>query len=442
MRLSGRPIFTKRRIYGGPLAALCFLVASAVCAPAVAQVVDVSDLEAYFVPNSAYVPADGADTSVVDTRPIQVPPAPPREAVPTREPAAPGLATPTLAASGGAPRVNPAPDRVISTSQQSADVVDQLAKRRYSPEQLQAVQKRVDSVVSGVLGGSGQGAPNADVFFDVARPGTGVDDATVPGRTRAAANGAYNDASAQDAQKTMKDMGSIPGGVVLDGAAVFGAVERLSYDARFNAFVLNDNTVYFAPVAPSVLALLCRAIQDDSRVGVSLGGVHVIYGKAPADSDLVLDLKAADHFLGDIVFASNTWTRGYRFAQGYAPQPDQSDAGYVAVFFKFTGFEFSVADGELSSTNAKLDIRLFPLTPEAAADGGLSPDYDAIAQGNISPQYRANAQHVAANVAYYRNEVIVDRMFNYGEAAAFLRGLRSRGFDLAAIAKRIEAPLS
>ena len=72
----------------------------------------------------------------------------------------------------------------------------------------------------------------------------------------------------------------------------------------------------------------------------------------------------------------------------------------------------------------------------------MSPDYDAIAQGNISPQYRANAQHVAANVAYYRNEVIVDRMFDYGEAAAFLRGLRSRGFDLAAIAKRIEAPLS
>jgi hypothetical protein len=195
-------------------------------------------------------------------------------------------------------------------------------------------------------------------------------------------------------------------------------------------------------VPPSAIAAMCRALQEDQRLGVSLGRVHLVYGALPTTSDLTLDLKIADHFLGDIVFAGDQWTRGYRFAQGYRPQANEGESFPVAVFFKFNGFRFEIRDGELAPMGAALDVRVIPLSETQADNGGHAADLDALARGQVSPQYQANARHVAENIGYYRNERIISRMFAYGEAAAFLRGLRARGYDLTAIAGRIEAPIS
>lgn len=39
-------------------------------------------------------------------------------------------------------------------------------------------------------------------------------------------------------------------------------------------------------------------------------------------------------------------------------------------------------------------------------------------------------QHLAANIAYYQSERIIDEAFSYDEVAAFLRGLKGEGVDL------------
>jgi hypothetical protein len=183
---------------------------------------------------------------------------------------------------------------------------------------------------------------------------------------------------------------------------------------------------------------MCHALAKDDRLGVSLGEVHQVYGGVPQDSNLALDMKIADHFLGSIVFAEDDWLRGYALAGGYHPLKNENNAGgNVAVFFTFDGFKFQVADGEIAASKVNLDVRLFPLSDKVGPDGSLQPDMDRIAKGDLSPQYQANARHVAENIDYYRNEAIVERMFEYGEVAALLRGLKYRGFDLDALADQI-----
>lgn len=415
----------------------------------------------YFRPTQPSVPADSSGS---DPTPVVVPAAPPQQ---TYAPAAapPSPATPTASSAPQQQQRTPPPQAAseaqrpgLSAPRQSERTVEQLLQRRMDPQQYQAtmnrvqeMQNRVSGMQSAVNAGGGQRccAPSADLFFENAAPA--ASGTVAPSGTRAfglggdgsapPVNGSFRQATQQDVQQTRERYdNTIPGGVVLEGAANFVAVERIAYDVRFNAFVLNDNTVYFAPIPPRTIATMSRALQQDQRIGVSLGRVHLVYGATPPNSELALDLKIADHFLGDIVFAGDQWTRGYRFAQGYRPQPHQGESFSLAVFFKFNGFRFEVVDGELRPAGAALDVRLIPLSESPTDNGGHAPDLNALASGQVSQQYQANARHVAENVAYYRDERIINRMFEYGEVAAFLRGLRAQGYDLAAIAARIEAP--
>jgi hypothetical protein len=255
-----------------------------------------------------------------------------------------------------------------------------------------------------------------------------------------AVKGAYKPATTQDIKGVKENYGGIPGGVVLEGVAIgLGRVEHVAYDPRFNAIALDDRAVYFTKVPARTLAVMCRAIAQDERVGVSLGRKHIVYGKVPESSDLAVDLKLADHFLGDIVFAEGDWTSGYRFPNGFRPQPNRDDTGHVAVFFNFNGFEFAIQQEEIRMTAASFDVRLVPLTEQADEKGAHQPDLDAVAKGSISRQYEANARHIAENIGYYQKERIISRTFAYGEAAAFVRGLKRAGVDLSALANTIDA---
>ncbi|MCH7584542.1 MAG: hypothetical protein IH941_05215 [Acidobacteria bacterium] len=173
-------------------------------------------------------------------------------------------------------------------------------------------------------------------------------------------------------------------------------------------------------------------------MGVSIGGtVELVYGKVPKDSELAWDLKIADNFLGDIVFAGNDWTTGYRFANGFKPEPNQEENWNGAVYFIFNGFEFQTQQEEALLTQANLEVRLVPLSDTVAPDGGFLPDEKAISRGVLPKQYELNARHVAENISYYRRERIIDRIFAYGEVAAFIRALKRAGFNLEALADNI-----
>ncbi|MGD0464907.1 MAG: hypothetical protein ABSB74_20675 [Tepidisphaeraceae bacterium] len=293
---------------------------------------------------------------------------------------------------------------------------------------------------------TGAGAPMSDQWFDGALPRAGLPDVVQPQGTpffqgtAPAVSGAFVPINAQDAKQIINTYQGIPGGIVLEDAATgLGNITKVTFDKRFDAFVLDDRAIYLTKVPPKTVAVLCRAIADDDKVGVSIGQKQIVYGQVPVDSELAMDMKIADRFLGDIVFAEKDWSVGYRFANDYVPQRHEGRIPNVAVFFKFNGFQFAIVQEEVRLTQAKLDVRLVPLSDIESPDGGLQPDYNAIEKGQLFPEFQANARHVADNIAYYRRELIIDRMFAYGELAAFIRGLKAAGVDLKALALSIES---
>jgi hypothetical protein len=389
------------------------------------------------------------------------PPSPQPGQVQPRGPAAPA---PIQAPSTGAVTVAPAP--FSTSSPEPSTVGERTFLKKFGTHALEQLKNIAPT--TGDPGGErdrGAGAPHPSIGFDGAGPyNTARPDFIRPSTEffRPQANQFYPrgrspsqinvpppvitqstpPTTRQNSEDIIRSYRSIPGGVVLEGtAANLGPVTKVQYDARINALLLDDRAAYFVPIPAVSVAVLCRAIGQDTKVGVSLGRTHIVYGAVPLDSDLALDLKIADHFLGDIVFASDNWTKGYRFANGYKPQHPQDRGGNVAVFFKFNGFQFAIQNEEVRLAHANFQVQLVPLSEKKSAEGGHLPDFDAITAGRTFREYQSNATHIAENIQYYRQENIVDRMFLYGEATAFIRGLKDAGVNLDEIARTIEAAI-
>ena len=234
--------------------------------------------------------------------------------------------------------------------------------------------------------------------------------------------------------------GSFPGGVNLEGvAAGIGEITIVRFDRRYNAFIVNDRQVYFTPVPANAIAVIAAAFAADENmlIGVSGSGSRLSFGKVPDTSRVFADLQLTDQFLSEFVFAEDNWTNGYRFANDYVLRLDSTTTFSNAASFTFTDFRFSMTATEIRPAAEALETRVTPIARTAAADSGFMPDPEPILQGKTSAAYDANSRHTAENAAYYRRERLVDRMFAYGELAAFLRQVKKSGFDLADLARRI-----
>ncbi|KJC49396.1 hypothetical protein UP09_06670 [Bradyrhizobium sp. LTSP885] len=343
---------------------------------------------------------------------------------------------------------------VAGVPQGPSGVVDRAIMQKFGSQALEQA-RAIDRGFKTNGNTDGAGAPSAHTIYDVARPrADAAPDPVAPPPDRimhgnvpspstgtasagATVSGHFKPTTVDSAHEAVQKYGSQFGGVVLEGDAVsLPPIQKVTYNRLANAMVVNDRAVYFAPVPARALATLARTIADEENIGVSLGSVHVVTKALPPESEIALDLKIADHFLGDIVFARNDWTRGYLL--GFDPQKPTGESFNVAVYFKFDGFEFTIDRDELRGTQAGLDISLVPLSDKKAADGGMLPDEDAIRRGVGSPQYEANARHIADDVDHYRREKIIARVFAYGQVAALLRGMKRSGRDLTALARAIE----
>lgn len=238
--------------------------------------------------------------------------------------------------------------------------------------------------------------------------------------------------------------GSALGGVVLEDAATgippVKTAEYKQFEARgrpYRIIVLDDRLAYSPPIPLKDFAVLCRSLAKDDRAGVSLVGGEIVYGAIPKDSDIANDLELADLFLGDIVFAKNDWSAGYKFPDGYVPL-DDPNPGHLAVFMKFYRPSFAGEGDALKSAGVKFEITLVPLSQEKAPDGGGLPDYEAIKAQRWSKRFESNAIHVSSHFEYYLKEPIVAQATRYGEAAGFIRALRNGGVDVVALADQID----
>lgn len=234
-------------------------------------------------------------------------------------------------------------------------------------------------------------------------------------------------------------------GIVLEDAAEgLGPIKTAVYKKvegkgqTFRMILLDDRIAYFPPIPMHLVCVLCRSLAKDDRAGVSLGAVEIVYGAVPKDSQIATDLKLADKFLADIVFARNDWSAGYKLAGGYVPRPDPAP-GDLAVFMKLKGVRFNIDDDQLVLSGERFEDTLVPLVKEKTKEGGNLPDFGAIRAGKLSPQFAANATHVADNFDYYRKEPVIKQVYRYGEVAAFLRTLKENHVDLRRLADSIDA---
>jgi hypothetical protein len=313
---------------------------------------------------------------------------------------------------------------------------------------------RVQQILNSVRGetnlqsANGQGAPNADVYFDGARLRTGDDDVVAPGEqthfflgggggsTPVQVNTTYKPTTREDTSGLASRYGSQPGGVVLEGQADVGPIDNIVYDSRFNALMVDDRGVYFLKIAPGSTAELCRAIAQQDQIGVSVGRMHISYGSLPKTTRVAHDLMLADSFLGDIAFGWKKWTAGYIYANGYEPQQPRGSFR-AAVFFRFSGFQFQLEQQQYTVSKEKFTDQYVPLSNQVAPDGGGVADDAAVDAGNVPSEFENNLRHIAKNIDYYRREVLIDQTFSYGETAAFLRGLKAQGVDLDELADAV-----
>jgi uncharacterized protein YraI len=307
------------------------------------------------------------------------------------------------------------------------------------------MQSRIENFNQQVDRRLGKGSPDASPFFEHAVPRDRPEENLSPAGTQffqPAVTPAFKPTSQQDAHDIQQTYGSIGGGISLEGiAAGLGPIARIQYHAVLNALMLDNRAAYFFPISGQNVAVLCRALARDERVGVSVGhDLHQVYGELPPTSQPALSLMLADSFLGDIVFAGDRLA-DYRFADNYQPQQYRGSYFPMLVHFNFGNYRFDIVDQQIRATTFSFSDEMFPVSATKGRDGGMLADDDAIRQGKTVPEFEANARHLADNISYYRGERIVGLAFQYGEVAALLRGLKADGVDLNALAGSIESVL-
>ncbi len=240
----------------------------------------------------------------------------------------------------------------------------------------------------------------------------------------------YTPITPSAAQDIVGKYKSIPGGVTLEGSSPdLSFIKKVTYLARANAFILNDDIVYLSPVSPTEYTEIDRALAKDDKLGVSLVTVStLIYGDLPPEGVVATNLRLADRFLSDIAFGVRQFTRGYVFAPNYEGKRPVQVNPNLAIFFNLHRFQFSQdAVGQLRRSNFSLDTTLVPLSTSKGQDGGHIPDFDRINRADVPAEYVANLKHLQSNVAYYVRERIVRIAAAYGEAAAFARVIKLNG---------------
>ena len=355
-------------------------------------------------------------------------------------------ALPRTRESTGREPVNRVPDKTRSVGVDAPPLTEQVARRNIGSEKFQQL---LTEIANGDQ--HARGAPTASVWYDGGIPssvqaGHGTGTRFFESSSTVDARGIYEHTTVDNARKAVQKYGSQGGGIVLEGvAAGLGRLDQVRYDTRFNAFIVDERAAYFMRVPPETVAVICRSIARDKkeRLGVSLGAkMQLFYGDGLkqffADSALAWDLKMADHFLGDIVFAGNDWSARYKFADGYKPASNSSgNAWSGCVYFVFNAAEFAVENDEIKLRRSDLRVTLVPLSDKPAPDGGFLPDYDAIPRGGVPQSFEQNAEHLGNNIGYYRRERLVGKMFAYAEVASFIRALKKAGFDLESLASHV-----
>ncbi len=228
---------------------------------------------------------------------------------------------------------------------------------------------------------------------------------------------------------------SRPGGVTIDGAAEgLEPLKSIEYQRRGNKFVINGSAQYVLPIGARQFREVLQAVRENDLFGVSLTPKRdiITYGALKSNGRVAADLVKTDYFLFGVTTGEREYMGNARLPHGYDPLPAKKRKEIpVAAYYKFNGFKFAKNEaGEYKLVDCILDITLFPLSKEKAADGGNLVDEAAMQNGFYADEERKNVAHINTYKDEYLQLAPVAKAVDYGAAVVFARYLRDSGLDL------------
>ncbi len=219
----------------------------------------------------------------------------------------------------------------------------------------------------------------------------------------------------------MTRYGSVPGGVTLEGSGSgIPALHHVRYDPAANVFILNESLRYSSPVGHAELREIAQALEKDNSLGFSLGRHEKIFGALPSGGSVAEALKGLDILLGKAVFQNKP-------PQLYFDPFSSAARKGTAAYFRFGDYTFQRQENELQLLNARLNISLIPLIHHT--DGTVLPDREALRTQNSEPLYESNIRYVLGRFEQF-SQPVLQKTVRCGEAAAFLRTVKSSGQNL------------
>ena len=223
--------------------------------------------------------------------------------------------------------------------------------------------------------------------------------------------------------------GSFPGGITLEGSALgLPQIETIRYDENRHLFVLNEELQYRSPVGKTALRELAASLLQDDLLGYSAENKGIVYGALLHRGPVAADLQKADYLFGAAVMSDIPGYLNIRF----------KDNRGTSIHFRLHDFVFVRKGNRLRLSGSELQVQLIPITGKKSNRGTFLADREALRAGWIPAVYLRKAEKLIADLDWYLRCEDVKRVVRYGEIAAFLRSVKSQGFDLQTLLKGTE----
>jgi len=231
--------------------------------------------------------------------------------------------------------------------------------------------------------------------------------------------------------------GSIPGGITLEGKAEgVPRIWNIRYDARQNEFILNGKLRYVCPVSVEKLREIALALKKEDALGFTFQTQDTVYGALSPRGRIIADLKKADLYLGTRVFAPENASS----LKKTKADPGNASRG-TSVHFRFGNYRFIQEKGRLRVDGSRVRISLIPILRRTDARGNFLPDLQTIGTARGRMPYASQIRKLIENFSEMLHCKAVKNTVRYGEAAAFLRALRSQDTDLLQLFRTAGEPL-
>ncbi len=230
-----------------------------------------------------------------------------------------------------------------------------------------------------------------------------------------------------------------PGGLTFESRCDGIMVRRLSYSQENNYFLINGRTIYKLPLPAAEMAEIFRMIDQEDYLSYPLQkSDRKNYVQTDRTEKIAGIMKLCYDYFSNIVFG-----RPDHLPSGMKLLPesvlkinDTKNPTKICVNINFR-YSFYIDRNHLRRRACNIEVNLLPPDSLRATDSLWDSGIKLTEEYKEPKAYQDNAIHLTGNIKYYIKNKIVERVVNYGEAAAFARTLKYHYIDLAKIADNL-----